>query len=210
MTLMNSFIQTIYAECLSITRGEEEEDTKGIGPMPNLDRIQSMRTKPESYAYFCVHFIPAIVGERNWTKLCRATMGVKETFKRLVTVSDEAFALLLLENYWDRWVAEWEEKKKADEDGRDVSFKGLPKTRYSENNPDIKKFGGWRRGAKRYNELYQDVELERSNREDSTRLDEEMDKRYERTEARDNESGVSRVKRGNDEDHVDIVVDLDD
>jgi hypothetical protein len=182
-----------------------------MGPMPNLESISSMRKEPEQYAYYCVHFIPSLVGDRNWTKLCRTRMGVKETFDKMVTVSDEAFGLLILENYWDRWVAEWEEKRQAAEDGRDASFKNLPRTKYSENNPDVKKFGGWRRGGRRYNDLYNLVKLSRSSEEECASLAEEMDKRYARTEATESELALRRRGKSNsEEDHVDILVDLDD
>jgi len=47
---------------------------------------------------FCDNFLSRIVGISAWREGCQ-----KKTVSEMATVSDEAFAYLLVENYWDYW-----------------------------------------------------------------------------------------------------------
>jgi hypothetical protein len=99
-----------------------------------------------TYSMFCEQVLSHVVGREVWKKRCH-TNAIEE----FVTVSDEAFALFLLENSWDVWIATSAKETE------------IPETRYSQRGPGIKKYGGWtEEGIERFNKLYDIVEEDRA------------------------------------------------
>jgi len=47
---------------------------------------------------FCNHFLACVVGKHDWKWQTK-----KELISQVATISDEASALLILENIWDEW-----------------------------------------------------------------------------------------------------------
>ena len=47
---------------------------------------------------FFNHFLPCVVEKHDWKWQTK-----KELISQVATISDEAFALLILENIWDEW-----------------------------------------------------------------------------------------------------------
>ena len=45
----------------------------------------------------CNHFLACVVGKHDWK------WQTKKELSQVATISDEAFALLILENIWDEW-----------------------------------------------------------------------------------------------------------
>ena len=105
--------------------------------------VMDMRENTEgSYALFCDHVLSHVVGQEVWK--CRSHTHM---ISQIATKSDEAFALFLLENSWEVWMA-----LAASEDK-------IPLPKYSTRGPGTKKFQGWTEsGIKRFNELFDDVE----------------------------------------------------
>ena len=67
--------------------------------MPLLEDILTMRTnKNGAYSFFCDHVLSQVVGKSDWK-----TRGSKALISDMATVSDEAFAILLIENNYDVW-----------------------------------------------------------------------------------------------------------
>ncbi len=61
---------------------------------------QQGRKHPKMYAIFFDHFLPCVIKKTVFD--CQ--VGVATNDSTLCTVSDEAFALLLLENSFNRWM----------------------------------------------------------------------------------------------------------
>ena len=81
-------------------------------------------------------------GRKVWT----STRKVKDTIcgsRDLVSVSDEVFLLLCLENYWEKWTIVGAKAKWTDARGGNVLY------------------GGWADGLERYVELHQLVKTSR-------------------------------------------------
>ena len=73
-----------------------------------------MRSNITFYVHLVNHFAPGIVSSRRWNKFKatkhRIAIG-EDTLDEFFTVSDEAFMVLVLLNYYDRWTAEFELSK---------------------------------------------------------------------------------------------------
>jgi hypothetical protein len=122
-----------------------------------------MRRNYAAYSVFYSTFVPAIVGRHLMKKL----VADKHTFEELATISDEALALLGLENGVERWddiftkckgdVRPWPKGQKVPED-----MKSSVPTKYTvSSNPDatVDKEGNDKRWSKegiiRFNQLRQ-------------------------------------------------------
>lgn len=116
----------------------------------------------EDYIFFCDRFFKCIVRvsvyNERWDSL--------QTMSDIATPSDEALALLILENNEARWLQEIETQRDPSLGGEK---KGLPKAKYtnsgknSSNRGFTKRFSGWSSaGIERFNELLRLVKEDRS------------------------------------------------
>jgi len=119
------------------------------------------RENEKCFFLFCENFLSKVVGITSWRDNC-----TKSTVSEMATVSDEAFAYLLVENYWSKWSAvdlETYQKESTFENG---SVKKKKRTatfgKYTQNAYGAKRFGGWtREGLIRFNVLYAEVKADR-------------------------------------------------
>ena len=66
--------------------------------LPSLDELMLKRQKEDTFMVFADTFLSRVVGMSIWRKNC-AKLPISE----MATISDKAFTLLLLENYWEGW-----------------------------------------------------------------------------------------------------------
>ena len=68
----------------------------------------------EAFNLFFDELVPCVAGRKVWTLREKATKKISEAGK-IVSVLDEAFTVLALSNYWDRWVhngtAKWTDSR---------------------------------------------------------------------------------------------------
>ena len=159
-----------------------------IEELCKLRRAETEREQ-EAFFWFFGEFLECVCGARHWGKqkehqlISKATLiGTRE---KIVTKSDEAFALLLYENYIDKWkkqgnieddedeqyedCAEEDEKKEDDDDSVHSAGSQKKKTiskavrgKYTCHNNGTMKYGGWSdQGMTRFNELYDLVKEDR-------------------------------------------------
>ena len=70
---------------------------------PRFGQFKGMRaTADDSYQDFCKQFLKCVVGHKQWRSL-----HLKQKFSEFVTVTDEAFALLVVLNSHKRWSELW-------------------------------------------------------------------------------------------------------
>ena len=94
---------------------------------------------------FCENVLSHVVGRDVWKRRSHSHL-----ISEIATISDEAFALFIVENSFQVWCAS------VDEKGENVAPK------YSMRGPGTKKFQGWNKeGITRFNELYDKVETDR-------------------------------------------------
>jgi hypothetical protein len=119
----------------------KDTDKAWEGWMGRLD--QEMRNDEESYTKFAEVVLSCIVGKSSWKLNC----GTKK-LNEFVTVSDEAFGLLLMHNSWELWRTMGDNARqgkpigKAKREGDGGGFQGLM-TKYTSNGAYVKKNQGW-------------------------------------------------------------------
>ena len=76
---------------ISITIGLQSENK-----LPELHKIQALRKDSEVMTIFCNQFLSCVTGKHDWKRQTNS-----ELIREFATISDEAFALLILENIWE-------------------------------------------------------------------------------------------------------------
>ena len=133
---------------------------------------------------FCDHFLRAVVGHRRFD--CDKKESILSNW---ITVSDEAFAMLVGKNNIDRWIDMYrrDDKKKSD-----VTPRYTNGGKSQVQNGSSQRCKGWTvEGTKRYGQLYCLVEKERA-----TIARQEFEEHYlkKKKEEFENERGALRKK----------------
>ena len=143
------------------------------------------------YVDFVTYYVGAVVGLRHFEK-----HKCHKLYREYVSVSKEAFAILTLENNWDRWL----EMAKTDEwttasvptkwtVTRDRTGSAAKKARAVEletGNPQARRYRGWSaRGISRYNQLYDEIEANRRSTRAET-FEANLLRHFQRVEAESN------------------------
>ena len=121
------------------------------------------------YKDFVSFFVSGVVGVRKFDRnKCHVN------YKKYVTISDEAFTVLTLENNWKRWcsMAAADDWKDSDEPSKWTTSKEKRKTKGIDagdgnssdehDSPQAKRCRGWSaQGIARYNQLFEEIKKER-------------------------------------------------
>jgi hypothetical protein len=131
------------------------------------------RIHGEAYTVFFEHFVPCALKKTEWERrIAMARTHTESTDNFLSTVSDEAFALLLLKNSYDRWFDLY-----TSNEGGVMRQRGVKQRRFESDVPTLYTRGGikydkyqtkegekkgWSDdGIMRFNELFQMVKRDR-------------------------------------------------
>jgi len=112
---------------------------------------------------FCDNFLSRIVGIAVWKEGYQ-----KKKISELASASDEAFAYLLIENYWDHWSTLDTKAYKSEVTFDKESNKRIKRTstwgKYTKSAYGARRYGGWTTsGLLRFNELYEEDLADRLN-----------------------------------------------
>ena len=122
-------------------------------------------TLQTAFLFLAYELVGCVVGKRQW-KTLRTTKRISE----VVTVSDEAFLLLVLENHWNTL-------HDPDDENGDTSTKAKGKYTVKGTNETFK---GWTEaGIKWYNEIYRSVQQDREDAEEAEDKAKEMFKLWD-------------------------------
>jgi hypothetical protein len=158
--------------------------------MPELSDILMMRQDGETYAVFCENLLSQVVGRNEWK-----TRGGSALISEIATVSDEAFAILLLENNYDVWTKEVL--------GPTTGSDTVVTSKYTLNGAGTKKNQGWtNEGLNRYNKLAALVSADRSR--DSNKTWEKTIKKM-KSDAEDEKKGNKGKRKSADEENGPVV-----
>ena len=116
--------------------------------LPTLEEILKLRQAPRlnnntTFTFIVEHLAGAVIGQRKWkTTRCCAPLT------KHMSISDEAFMLLVLENHYELWIHSETTK--------------VGRGKYTENGPN-KKFCGWSKAGMRcFNKLLEEVRTNRN------------------------------------------------
>ena len=68
--------------------------------MFKMEDVLDLRDNPKVYTLFYKLFIPCVIKKGNWDK----NVPTAQSDDEICTVSEEVFAILLVENSYDRWI----------------------------------------------------------------------------------------------------------
>ena len=144
-----------------------------------MDRIKNARTNLADMTWYCDSFLSVIVGKKNYNQ-----RKYQEVASSIVTRSDEAFLLVIIENSIDRWTAKVSDPGKKEGD--------WPEPKYTSNANDNKKYLGWSTaGINCYNN-YMTVIVPKT-RDASKEMEVQLREQYRNETARKRPSQYSNV-----------------
>lgn len=136
-----------------------KKNGKGPDDFPSLTSFAALRKNEDTFTWFAFKFLECVAGVNAWKRRkMKVTVSAFDPTTKCpyVSISDEAFALLLLDNYLVKWKYRWQ----CEQDNK--QYKRQP-GRYTSSNAGHVEFGGWtNEGIMRFNEL---VEIVRTDRE---------------------------------------------
>ena len=141
---------------------QDDDDASSVSEacdplLPSIDAI-SHRFKKSAYALFCQHILICVSGKKQFDNQART-----KKLSYFVGVSDEAYALLLLENHWERYE---DYANQSPIVAMHARYKSKIKPKFTLQDGNNKKFKGWsQEGIKRFNQLVQEVEQDRQSKE---------------------------------------------
>jgi hypothetical protein len=145
------------------TRGFKDGDND---PPFSIDSLLLLRqaTTPidkEAFLWFIGDFVACVSGKKVWGrkkyyyKVSEAVVD-KGSKELVVTVSDEAFAILLYENYIGKWIARYHAERRGEKP------QGKTKGKYTSSITDHCLYGGWSaQGVARFNHLCAIIDKDR-------------------------------------------------
>ena len=177
-SVFNEALNTKRSSCEQSGAKFVEEQVRKMGGAENfytieeLSKLRRATTEREREAtfWFFGTFLQCVSGRIAWGKQCYHQLVSKATETggqaKVVTTSDEAFALLLFDNYIEKWLAgkqpaETNEPTDPPDDGRRKGF--TRKGKYTGKKSGHCKYGGWsREGTARFNYFYNLVQVDRA------------------------------------------------
>ena len=148
---------------------ENSEVAENLLSMDRLTKLRRAETQEEIDAgnWFFGEFLECVAGKRGWGKQKYfqkiSTAVDRDTNEALVTVSDEAFALLMLENYREKWLLRYKEACSSAAARRGSMDKNKRiDGKYTSSINGHTEFGGWnKRGIRKFNYYCRLVEQDR-------------------------------------------------
>jgi hypothetical protein len=117
---------------------------------PTLEDMLTMgENENNAYNAFCDYILPAVCGRKS-----NEAKFNEHYISKVATLSDEAFALLSLENAWDRWIFQVDNPESDN----------IPATRYSHEGSQSRAliYSGWKQiGTERFRDLQKLVKEDR-------------------------------------------------
>ena len=133
--------------------------------METLCKLRQSQTtdEKEAFQWFVGTLLQCVVGKTIWGRKKYQVMISDavhaNTSEKIITVSDEAFALVMYENYIEKWITRYHNP--SQQGARATKILG----KYTGNSIRCSEYGGWStQGMERFNELCSLVEADRSSR----------------------------------------------
>lgn len=165
----------IVKDLLTTREGLAESIEEPPFAVETIVKLRQATTPLEKAAFlwFIGEFVACVSGSKVWGRkkyYYRVSEAVldKGSKELVVTVSDEAFAILLYENYIGKWMARYQQLRRGEKP------QGKTKGKYTSSVSDHCLYGGWSaEGVARFNELCRIVDNDRTS-ESATKAEDEV------------------------------------
>jgi hypothetical protein len=152
----SDIVLTYISFCFhSKTACDKNRNMEGSDKLPAAADLMKLRQdKHGAYTFFAEHIINCVSGKKNWKQ-----KQFETSMREGSTATDEAFAILLLENGRDKWEAM----------ARSENGKSTEPTKYTRTKKEggTRKYEGWSdEGLERFNELLGLVQSDRRHHAD--------------------------------------------
>ena len=141
-----------------------------LDDMPTMEDLLLLRAGEKVYKEFYKRFVSCVITKTTYRERLRGAVSEKD----FCTRSDEAFALVALENSWDRWTDEYTQnsgipKRQRGKHGKERTASSKVQPKYTEGGIiygdaelDKRQMKGWKNeGTCRYNAIYKMVNNDR-------------------------------------------------
>ena len=186
------------------TEGQDGENFSSV--LMNVENMEEIHEDARLFLAFFVLVIPDMVGRLRYKRFWSGSR--ERRYEELVSVADEGFGLLILQNNMEKWKAEVEACHRNNVHIPDSNF--TPHAKKRDRDPRLvmpaRKDGWSREGLKRYNELCVYVQRVRRDREkmnEFNRCVKEMIKREKSRKSRGKNSRQRESIIEDDEDDYD-------
>jgi hypothetical protein len=177
-----SYVQTEFSKLFRKAWSNGSSSFPSVASL--IKCVERSVVTPEEYdvfVFYCEELLSKMVGVSEWNKKTFCFVTISDAIRQntkipLISSSDEAFAVLLVDNCIGRWTEEMQEedarakeqaKKKDDKDktAPELPVKREPKVgKYTSSTTGQAKYGGWNQdGLKYYNRLKNLNEIAREN-----------------------------------------------
>lgn len=160
-------------------------------PICEIEEFMELRKNKKAFEQFCENILPCVVGKKYWDKRVDSVC-----MSRVATDTDEAWALLVMENSWEAW-----KQLAGSPNGKLPEDAVRKRTKWTNTGSQQSRSEGWgERGIGRFNELTKMVIEDREADQDT----EEGYLQKKQIES-DRLSTRKRKKRVDDEDKADVM-----
>jgi hypothetical protein len=164
-----SSCQQAAADCVKALLKDKQHGSEVDPPPYSVDMLCKLRQsqtpeEKEAFLWFTNSLLECVCGKIAWGAKKKYRSRISDakydnTNESIVTVSDEAFALLLYENYIDKWITRYHNPPPPGVKGSKIMGK------YTRCSIGYSQYGGWSEGGViRFNELCSIVVEDRSSR----------------------------------------------
>jgi hypothetical protein len=96
-----SFTSATPVQCMKALDGEKMNDwDEPAGTWYTMDDFLQLRKHQKAFQFLCEQFLCIVVGKNKWNDGRRAN----QLLSKVATVTDEAFCILLVENWYKVWM----------------------------------------------------------------------------------------------------------
>ena len=185
---------------------QEQDDVNYARVLASVENMEEIHGDARLFVAFFVMVIPDMVGRLRYKRFWSGSR--ERRYEELVSVADEGFGLLILQNNMEKWKAEVEACYRSNVHIPDSNF--TPHAKKRDRDPSTvvpaRKDGWSREGLKRYNELcvyIQRIRRDREKMNDFNRCVKEMIKRQKSRKSRGKNSRQGDSIEEDEEDEYD-------
>jgi hypothetical protein len=107
-----------YVRTTELVKDKDKEFIQDVSQYANVRDPAASKDSFDPFWTFFDKFVPNVAGRKVWNNKIKVSRTITES--GCVTITDEAFTILALENYWDHWMdpktsAKWTDSQRGNQ-----------------------------------------------------------------------------------------------